>query len=236
MKRFITFASAVVLTLGLAVSAQAVNIIMPDGVTANTVIGGINGVDFVSNPSQIAAILNENTSTKYDLHVLSSFADFKNTLGDRNGNSFTYQSNTGFDLNTGMYRYNTKIKEDVLLSDVYVKSTGPQGAGTIIKGVTNLADYDTSYYATPPSKAGSHTAAKYQMYIVSDYSVEINGNTFYQGSIIIAFDDGGYRHTDFNDLVFVFGAQAPPAVPIPGVAFLLAPGLAGLAVLRRKMK
>lgn len=239
MKRFTSIVFAFVFVLGLAMSAQAVNISMPNGTTANAVFGAVDGVKFVNDRTEIASILASSSTTYFDLSVLASHADLKNSLGDYNNKGGLYGSFhqlTAFNKVTGVYNYNAKIKEDVLLSDVYVNMSG-EGVNKSVKlSQLTAAMFDTNYYAAAPSKNGSHTSYKFQMFTVTDTQVEINGNVFYQGSIILALDDGRFGHTDFNDLVFVLAAKNPPAVPIPSAAVLLLPGLAGIAAMRRKMK
>lgn len=228
MKKILTLGLSIIFAIGMITSAQAAPFTMPDGITANTAFGSISGITFVNSPADISAILNANAQTKYNLTALSSDADWTNTLHVKGTAEYSNASHFNADSS---YKY-TKVLEDILLSQLQVVSSGQGAPGTYLS-VNNASLYDTNTYLNPATK---NNGQKFQMFIVTDNQVTLGNNTFYKDSIIFAFDDGYNRHVDFNDLVFIMGAKKPPVVPIPAAAFLLMPGLAGLAVLRKKMK
>lgn len=244
MKRLFAITLLAASILGMSLPAHAVNVSFADGATANAIFGSVAGISFMNDKTAIASALANNVSTKFDLHLLGKSADFTNTLGRYASGKFqAFQYNMfGFDKN-GVYTGKSQLREDVLLSDVVVNITG-QGVNYNLD-INKMTKYysgryhdvfDTNYYAAPPARKGNNIDPKFQLYVVTDDMVELNGNIFYKGSLIFALDDGAYGHTDFNDLIFVLGAKNPPVVPIPGAVFLLAPGLVGLGVLRKKMK
>lgn len=244
MKRLITLACAIALTFGLAVSAQAVNLDFSGG-TANSVFGKVPGVQFVNDQKTVAGILKNNASTYFDLVLIGKSSDYQSSLGKGgyfNFKKFNYSDN--FDKTTGAYLGQGPIREDVLLADVSfeIKSGGKRYVYGIDEWQVRYPNgpkeylYDTNYYGSVSQGKKNDVWPKLQLFVVTDDMVEINGSVFYKGSLIFCLDDGDRTHIDFNDLVFALAAKTPPVVPIPGAALLMLPGLAGLAVLRKKLK
>lgn len=243
MQRFFTLVVLLAALLGFGVSAQAKSLSFADGITANSVFGSVPGISFINSNTGISSILSEAASTKFDLYLLGKSADLTSTLGQNVSGRFqAFQYNIfGFN-NQGVYTGQAKLREDLLLSDVAIDITGPGISYNL--GISKTSQYyggrnhemfDTNYYAAPTQTGNKNVDPKFQLFVVTDNSVEINGKVFYQGSLIFALDDGARNHMDFNDLIFVMGAKTPPAVPAPAAALLLAPGLAGIFALRKKM-
>ena len=73
--------------------------------------------------------------------------------------------------------------------------------------------------------------------LTEDFEYKVAGNSAYSlllsaGSIIIGIDDTWAGDRDFNDLLMI-GVKYAPA-PVPGAAWLLGSGLAGLLALRKR--
>lgn len=231
MKRLLIILSLAVFMLGSVVSAQAVNVNIIDGQTANTVFGNIAGVSQLTDQTYISALLS--SQERYSAYVIGSAARANNYVGTMNGNSVVIPGNyspTYFDKATGKYsRANDQVLQNVLLSDVGFESR-ELGPNTQTK-LSDPSKLDTSVITIP----GSTSTTGFQLYTVTAESVTINNVDFWRGTIFVAFEDGRYNHKDFNDLIIALRPNTP-AVPIPASAFLLVPGLAGLRVLRKKMK
>lgn len=241
MRRLFFTALCACFLFGFSVSAHAVNITIQENYTANNIFG-FTGVSQVTDKNIINSLITDQ-STRYDVHLLGGSSQFTNKLAywNSNGELLAFDSSYNPDnINpaTGLYNGNSLIASDFLVPDLGIYAYYNNGTFDFhdLRSVNAIINYDTNVYNAPAQGPSGHGSGMFQLYIVTENSVEINGRSYSKDSLIFCYDDGGYLHTDFNDLVFVMSSKNPPVVPIPGAVFLLAPGVAGIAALRRKMK